>query len=218
MSAVFGFFSANWQVILTVLGGAGGVAGFIKSFHIVREYELAIVTKPHGGTVIRDKETGKVKEYTGVLIRIAGLYRVVVVNMKDHADLITLDGVMRPTENGHREKWQMSATVKWHIQKGLVYEASVWHIDDIGEWARGKILDAILKHLETTPAGIELYSAGIFAASQTKEVQKELLTHGVVWTELMINKNALADSEIQGQAIREIGRIIPLNPDTTQQP
>ena len=212
MSSIFAWFSANWPVILSVLGGAGGIAGFVKSFHIVREYELAIVTKPRGGSVIRDKETGQVKEYTGVLIRVAGLYRVIVVNMKDHVDLILLDGVMRPTESGHREKWQLSATIKWHIEKGYVYQASEWHLTDIGEYARGKIQDAILNYLENTPAAVELNSAGVFTASRTKAVQEELLTHGVVWTELMVNKNALADSEIQGQAIREIGN--PLRPDT----
>lgn len=213
VNGLMAWFTANWGMIMGVLGGAGGIAGFIKSFHIVREYELAVITKPRGN-VVRDKETGKIKEYRGVVIRLAGLYRVVVVNMKDHVDLILLDGVMRPTENGHREKWQLSATVKWHIEKGYVYQASEWHLTDIGEYARGKIQNAILNYLENTPAAVELNSAGIFAASRTAAVQEELLTHGVVWTELMINKNALADSEIQGQAIREIGNAIPLNPST----
>lgn len=213
MGGIFAWFSANWQVFMTFAAGAGGIAGFIKSFHIVREYERAIVTKPRGGTVIRDKETGDVKEYKGVLIRLAGLYRVVVVNIKDHVDNILLDGVMRPTADGNREKWQLAATIKWNIAEGYIYQASEWHLTDIGEYARGRIQDAILNYLERTPVSMELDSAGIFAASRTKAVQDELLTHGVVWTELMVNKNALADSEIQGQAIRKIGNVIPLRPE-----
>lgn len=197
----------NWiTTVLSVVAGAGGVAGFLKSFRIIRVYERAVVTNPRG-RIVTDKQTGKVKEYRGVLIRLAGLYRVAVVNIRDRMDQILLDGVMRPTADGIRkEKWQLAATCKWNVKEGKVYEGCEWQVDDLGEFARGMFQKAIQEYLEETPASQELSALEIFAACEEK-VREELLEHGVVWTQLMINKFAMADAEIQAQAIRQIGPI-----------
>lgn len=212
MNGLMAWFTANWGMIMGVLGGAGGIAGFIKSFHIVREYERAVVTGPRGN-IVKDKVTGNVKEYRGVLIRLAGLYRVAVVNIRDRMDLIVLDGVMRPTNDGLPAKCQLAATCKWNVQEGKVYEGCEWQVDDLGEFARGMFQKAIQEYLEKTPMTDEPDTDQIFAACEPI-IREELLEHGVVWTKLMVNKNALADAEIQAQAIRKIGQIIPHDPDT----
>lgn len=211
MSDIMTWVSANLGMILGAIGAAGGIAGFVKSFHIVREYERAVVTGPRG-KIIRDKTTGQVKEYRGALIRLAGLYRVEVVNIRDRNDQILLDGVMRPTDHGHREKWQVAATCKWNVQEGLVYEGSNWQVDDVAEYARGMFQKTIQEYLEENPASHDRGSKALFAACEAR-AREELLEHGIVWTKLMINKFALADAEIQGQAIRQIGKVIPLRTD-----
>ena len=201
-------------MIMGVLGGAGGIAGFIKSFHIVREYERAVVTGPRGN-IVRDKNTGNVKEYRGVLIRLAGLYRVAVVNIRDRMDQILLDGVMRPTLDGHAAKCQFAATCKWNVKEGKVYEGCEWQVDDLGEFARGMFQKAIQHYLETNIVSEDPDTDRIFAECEER-IRDELLEHGVVWTKLMVNKNAYADAEVQAQAIRGIGLVAPPhNPDTT---
>ena len=210
---MLGWITQNLGTILAVLGGAGAVGGFIKSFHIVREYERAVVTGPRGN-IIRDKVTEAPKEYRGVLIRLAGLYRVAVVNIKDRNDQILLDGVMRPTENGQREKWQLAATCRWNVQEGLIYEGCEWQVDDIGEYARGVFQKAIQEYLEQTQPSQDLSATSMFVACE-RRAREELREHGIVWTKLMINKFALADAEIQAQAIRQLSGPLSFGPSST---
>lgn len=212
MSGIIAWFTANWGMIMGIIGTGGGIAGFIKSFHIVREYERAVITGPRGN-IVRDKETGNVKEYRGVLIRLAGLYRVAVVNIRDRMDLILIDGVMRPTAEDKPAKCQLAATCKWNVQEGKVYEGCEWQVDDLGEFARGMFQKAIQEYLEKTPMTTEPDTDRIFAACEPR-IREELLEHGVVWTKLMVNKNALADAEIQARAIRQIGSGLLPNPGT----
>lgn len=203
----------NWigMVISAVLGG-GTIAALARSFRWPRPYERVIVTGPRN--LVRDKQTGRVREYTGFIFRPVGFYRMELVNIRDRTDLISLEGVMRPAldqshpeTQDHREKWQLSATAKWHIEEGFVYFASVWMLDDIGEFARGKIQDAILTYLEDNPVTMDLNTAEIFAGCEPG-VRDALKEHGVVWTDLMVNKNALADAEIQGKAIRRVAKSV----------
>ena len=197
-----------------ILGGGAIVGVLVKTFHWPRPWERMVISGPKG--LIKDKD-GNVREYTGFTPRLAGFYRTATVNIRDHMDNILLDGVMRPTEDGHRERWHLAATVKWHVEEGegRVYRACEWQITDLGEFARGKIQDALLNHLENTVITGDLNSAGIFEAC-VSTASEELLEHGVVWTDLMINTHAMADSEIQGQAIRRIAKsidnVIPRRP------
>lgn len=196
----------NIGMILSVLAGGGGIAAAVKSFRWARPYERIVVTSPKG-LVYDKKNPTQVREFRGFVFRPIGFYRMVVVNIRDRLDQILLDGVMRPTESDHREKWKLSATIEWHVKEGLVYSACEWQVDDIGEFARGMIQRAILEHLEANPVTMDLNTAGIFEACE-EHIRADLLDHGVAWTKLMVNQNALADSEIQGSAIRKVAKAL----------
>lgn len=203
--------SQNLGMILSVIAGGGGITAVVKSFHWVRPYERLVVTSPRG--LIMNKQTGEVREYTGFVFRILGFYRTAVVNIRDRLDNILLE-VMRPAvafdhpdHRDHREKWVVAATVEWHVVEGLVYRGCEWQINDLGEFVRGEIQHAILTFLEAKEVTMDLDTEGIFAACEPL-AKERLLDHGVQWTKLMVNKNTLADAEIQGQAIRRIAKAI----------
>ena len=196
----------NLGTIIAALAGAGGIAAAVKSFRWARPYERVVVTGPRG--LVMDKTNpDKVREYTGFIFRPLGFYRMSLVNIRDRLDNVLIDGVMRPTTENHREKWHLAATVEWHVKQGFVYSACEWQISDIGEFARGMFQRAILDYLETATVTMEIDTSVIYDSCEPK-IRDELLDHGVVWTRLMVNTNALADSEIQGQAIRRIARAI----------
>lgn len=198
--------SQNLGAILGFLAAGGLAAGIAKSFRWARPYERIVVTGPKG--LIWDEKNNHVREYVGFIFRPLGLYRMSLVNVRSRIDNILLDGVMRPTYDGHRERWHFAGAAEWRVKEGYVYLACEWYIDDIGEFARGMIQRAILSYLESVPVSMDLDTATIFNACNTEEVSKELLKHGVEWMGLMPNTHALADSEIQGQAIRRIAKAI----------
>ncbi len=198
--------SQNIGTILGFIAGGGGIAAAVKSFRWARPYERIVVTGPRG-LIMDKKNPDKVREYVGFIFRPLGFYRMSLVNIRDRLDNIIVDGVMRPTADNHRERWHLSATAEWHVEEGYVYSACEWQIEDIGEFTRGMIQRAILEYLEARPVSMELDTNEIFAICK-ENVEVELLDHGVVWTRLMVNTNALADSEIQGQAIRRVARAI----------
>ncbi len=208
------FISQNLGWIAGILGGAGGVAAFFKSFRIVREYERGVVTRWR--KVVRDSDPGPdsdgAKEYTGFLFRPLGAYRIEVVNVEERNDSINLDGIERLTRDGEREKWQLSATIKSRVTPGYVFSASTWKLDDLGEFARGAISSAIQSYLERTPVEDCSRSDLIYVPCES-EARAGLLEHGVTWTKLMVNHFARSDAEVQAQAIRKIGNVVPLRPE-----
>ena len=198
--------SQNLGAILGFLAAGGVAAAFAKSFRWARPYERVVITGPRG--LVWDEKNGHVREYLGIVFRPLGFYRMSLVNIRTRVDNILLDGVMRPTNDGHRERWHFAGAAEWRVKEGYVYLACEWNIDDIGEWARGMIQRTILNYLESVPVSMELDTASIYRGCYTEEVAKEFLKHGVEWIDLLPNTNTLADSEIQGQAIRRVAKAI----------
>jgi hypothetical protein len=202
----------NMGLIVSALLGGGLIVGIKMSFRWPRSYERVVVTR--GTHLVMDKNNpDQVREYTGFTFRPAGVYRMTVVNIRDRLDNVLVE-VMRPAydpdnsnEPGHRENWILAATIEWHVIEGMVHEACEWKVNPIEEFVRGEVQDAILNVLETTPVTMNLNTAGIYEAAKV-EASIKLLDHGVAWTKLMVNKNALAPAEIQGQAIRKIAKAI----------
>jgi hypothetical protein len=202
----------NLGMILGVIAGGGGIAGAVKSFRWPRSYERVVVTR--GTNLVMDKnKPDQVREYTGFIFRPIGFYRMAVVNIRDRLDNVLIE-VMRPAGEPehpdtptHRENWILAATIEWHVIEGKVHDACEWKVNPIEEFVRGEVQDAVLNVLENTPVTMNLNTAGIFQAA-LPEASVKLLDHGVKWTKFMVNKNALAPAEIQGQAIRKIAKAI----------
>lgn len=213
VSKMIGWIGQNMGMLAGILGGAGGIAAFFKSFRIVREYERGVVTR--WSKVVRDPNAGPnsdgAMEYTGFVFRLVGAYRIEVLNIEERNDSITLEGIERRTATGDREKWQLSATIKSRVTPGYVYSATVWKLDDIGEFARGAISGAIQSYLENTPVDNCFQSDQIFERCE-EEARTKLLEHGITWTRLMVNHFARSDAEIQGQAIKAAAQLFKQDP------
>ena len=198
----------NIGTIITVLLGGGGLAAAVKSFRWARPYERVLVTGPRG--VVFDKATNKPKEYTGFVFRPLGFYRMTIVNIRSQFQNIVIEGVMRISEDAdpHREKWKLSGTLECHVDKGHVYDACEWEVSDLGEHIRGTAQNAIKDYLQAKPVTLDLETTKDIFEVCEGDAHEAMLKHGVIWDKLMINEFALADAEIQGQAIRKIAKAI----------
>ncbi len=210
MGGLISLITNNLGTILGILAG-GGV--LVSSIRYIREYERGVVTRL--GRLVRDKnpapDSDGIREYHGFVLRIPGLWRVSVVNIRDRTDQLSVDGVERVGPSGRLEKWKLQATVKWHVREGYVYSGCQWQIEDIGEFVRGEIENGLFNILQGTDSAI-LYSSDQIFEIAKDFIEGRLLVHGVVWTELMVKEFARVDAEVQAQAIREIG-ITALQPD-----
>lgn len=196
-------------ILNLILAGVFGAFGK-GSVHWVRDYERGVMTRPKG--MLRDKKTGKVRTFQpGLVIRPAWFFTFEAVNIRIRTDQIVVK-VMRPTFDAeghidHREKWEYAATARWKVnpEGEFPYLASKFYVDDLGEFFRGAIQDAISEYLERTVVSMDIDSNLIFDACVT-EAQAELDKHGITWTELLRNDNTLNDAEIQGSAIRRVAK------------
>ena len=105
--AVGGFIGQNLMMIIGVI--TGGAA--LSSVRYIREYERGVVTR--FGKLVRlpdpPPNSDGVKEYSGFVFRIPGLYRVEVVNIRDRTDMLSVDGIERPDKaRGGTAKWRMA--------------------------------------------------------------------------------------------------------------
>ena len=190
------------NVLLTVVLGAFGKG----SLHWVRDYERMVMTRPRG--MVEDKKTGLVRVFSpGLVVRPAFMYTSEKVHIRNRTDDIVIE-VMRPGEDGRTEKWKLSATAKWYVNKELdyPYRACPWLIEDLGEFVRGAIADGLITYLEEAAVnqrGGTIHSNRIFSACEPGTKAK-LEEHGVVWSDLLIREHALSDPEVMGLSIRRI--------------
>lgn len=202
MGGLISLITSNFGTILAAILG-GGV--LISSIRYIREYERGVVTR--FGRLVRDSEPNPdsdgIREYTGFVPRIPGLWRVSVVNIRDRTDQLSVDGVERIGLSGRLEKWKLQATVKWHVREGYVYSGCQWQIEDIGEFVRGEIENGLFNVLRGTNATLLYNSDEIFDMAEDF-IKDRLLVHGVVWTELMVKEFARVDAEVQAQAIEKV--------------
>lgn len=207
MGVLFTWVSQNLGVLFGVLFGGGAV---LTTVRYIREYERGVVTR--FGKLVRITDPGPdyvgdgVREYSGFVFRVPGLWRVSVVNVRDRTDQISIDGAERFDSNGRREKWRNASTVKWHVTEGYVYSSTQWQIEDIGEFVRGMTQGAIHDVMVEEPADVVLRSKQLLELAEERG-HDELLEHGITWTQLMIKEFARTDAEVQAQAAIEAAHI-----------
>lgn len=198
LGAVGGFIGQNLMMIIGII--TGGAA--LSSVRYIREYERGVVTR--FGKLVRlpnpPPNSDGVKEYSGFVFRIPGLYRVEVVNIRDRTDMLSVDGIERPDKvRGGTAKWRMALTAKWNVAEGYVYSGSKWQIEDLGEFVRGKIESGLSAYMQAVDVSNVHDSAKVYAHTVDR-VRDDLLQHGVVWSDLMLKEFARTDSEVQAQA------------------